>query len=222
MCSLGNLIANGGSGMHPVKYGTVNDCVLDLEVVMPDGGIIHTGCKAPKTSASYDLTRLSMGSEGTPGTITKARLRVILLPEARSVIVAAFGELEDAGNTAVGVLTAGVSPEAVEIMDGSAIRAVKKYQPSMALPDAEAMLVFELDGYRETIARESIAVVRICRKHKGRIRIITDRRRKSGCWSTRSLVSMIISRLNPGKVSIYEAEDASISIPGRVLHTEEN
>ena len=85
MCSLGGLISNGGSGMHSVKYGTVKDYVLDLEVVLPDGDVIHTGCKAPKTSAGYDLTRLYVGSEGTLGIITKARLRICALPETKSV-----------------------------------------------------------------------------------------------------------------------------------------
>ncbi len=64
MCSVGGLIANGGSGMHSVKYGTVKDYVLGLEVVLPNGDIINTGCKAPKTSSGYDLTHLFVGSEG--------------------------------------------------------------------------------------------------------------------------------------------------------------
>ena len=106
MCSVGGLIANGGSGMHSVKYGTVKDYVLDLEVVLPDGDVINTGCKAPKTSAGYDLTHLFVGSEGTLGIVTKARLRICPLPEARSVVVATFGRIEDAGSTAVRVLTA--------------------------------------------------------------------------------------------------------------------
>jgi glycolate oxidase subunit GlcD len=212
MCSVGGLIANGGSGMHSVKYGTVKDYVMDLEVVMPDGEVIHTGCKAPKTSAGYDLTHLFVGSEGTLGIITKARLRICPLPEARSVVVAAFGRLEDAGSTAVGVLAAGVTPAAMEIMDGSAIRAVKKYQPGLDLPDAEALLIFELDGYRETVAREAETVIRICQRHHGSTRAITDREEEEQLWSTRRLVSVVISRLNPGKVSIYEAEDIGIAI----------
>jgi FAD/FMN-containing dehydrogenase len=212
MCSIGGLIANGGSGMHSVKYGTVKDYVLDLEVVLPDGRIIHTGCKAAKTSSGYDLTRLMAGCEGTLGIITEARLRICPLPEAKSVVVAAFRQIEDAGSTAVSILTAGVTPAAMEIMDGSAIRAVKKYQPSLDIPDAEAMLIFELDGYKETIAREAATVIRICRQHHGKTRAITDRLEEEQLWSTRRLVSVVISRLNPGKVGIYEAEDIGIPI----------
>jgi glycolate oxidase subunit GlcD len=212
MCTVGGLIANGGSGMHSVKYGTVKDYVLDLEVVLPDGDIINTGCKAAKTSSGYDLTRLFVGSEGTLGIITKARLRICPLPEAKSVVVAMFDEIEDAGGTAVNVLTSGVTPAAMEIMDGSAIRAVKKYQPDLDVPYAEAMLIFELDGYRETVARESATVIDICHKHHGMTRVITDKSEEERLWSTRRLVSVVISRLNPGKVSIYEAEDIGIPI----------
>ena len=212
MCSIGGLIANGGSGMHSVKYGTVGDYVLDLEVVLPDGNIVNTGCKAPKTSSGYDLTRLFVSSEGTLGVITKARLQICRLPEAKSVIVATFGQIEDAGNTAVAVLTSGVVPAAMEIMDGSALRAIRKYQPEMDVPDAEAMLIFELDGYAETIAREAEIVCGICERCNGRTRKVLDREEEERLWSTRRLISVVISRLNPGKVSIYEAEDIGMSI----------
>ena len=212
MCSVGGLIANGGSGMHSVKYGTVGDYVLDLEVVLPDGNIVNTGCKAPKASSGYDLNRLFVGSEGTLGVITKARLQICPLPEAKSVIVAMFGQIEDAGRAAVAILASGVLPAAMEIMDGSALRAVRKYQPAVDIPDAEAMLIFEMDGYPETIAREADIVCNICRECDGWTRQIVDRDEEGRLWSTRRLISVVISRLEPGKVSIYEAEDIGMPI----------
>ncbi|HTX44531.1 MAG TPA: FAD-linked oxidase C-terminal domain-containing protein, partial [Methanocella sp.] len=212
MCTVGGLIANGGSGMHSVKYGTVKDYVLDLEVVLPDGETIHTGCKAPKVSSGYDLTRLFVGSEGTLGIITKARLRICPLPETNSLILATFGILEDAGRAAIGVLAAGVTPAAMEIMDGAAIRAVKKFRPSLDIPDSEALLLFELDGYRESVARETNIVHGVCEKCNGRARVARDSKEKEDLWTTRRLVSVVISRLEPGKVSIYEAEDLGMPI----------
>ena len=105
MCTVGGLIANGGSGMHSVKYGTVKDYVMALEVVLPNGEIINTGCKAPKTSSGYDLTRLFVGSEGTLGIITKARLKIHPLPETKAILVAYLrphrGCREDGGDGAV-------------------------------------------------------------------------------------------------------------------------
>jgi glycolate oxidase subunit GlcD len=212
MCTVGGLIANGGSGMHSVKYGTVKDYVLDLEVVLPDGDMIHTGCKAPKVSSGYDLTRLFVGSEGTLGIITKARLRICPLPEVNSLLLATFCLLEDAGTAAIRVLAAGVTPAAMEIMDGAAIRAVKKFRPSLDIPDSEAVLLFELDGYRESVVRETKIVREICEKCNGRARVALDNKEKEELWTTRRLVSVVISRLEPGKVSIYEAEDLGMPI----------
>lgn len=210
MCSIGGLISNGGSGMHSVKYGTVRDYVMSLEVVMPNGDIINTGCRAPKMSAGYDLTRLFVGSEGTLGVITKARLKIRPLPESRSMLVAYFDEIEDAGRAAVSVLSSGVIPAAMEILDGSAIRAVKQVEPGLGVPDAEAMLLFELDGYSESVVRQSDMVSRACEKCGGRARVARGREEEEKLWSTRRLVSVVIMRLEPGKVSIYEAEDLGI------------
>jgi glycolate oxidase subunit GlcD len=210
MCSIGGLISNGGSGMHSLKYGTVRDYVMSLEVVMPNGDIINTGCRAPKMSAGYDLTRLLVGSEGTLGIITKARLKIRPLPESRSMLVAYFDEIEAAGRAAVSVLSSGVIPAAMEILDGSAIRAVKKVEPGLGVPDAEAMLLFELDGYSESVARQADMVSRACEKCGGRARLARGREEEEKLWSTRRLVSVVIMRLEPGKVSIYEAEDLGI------------
>lgn len=212
MCSLGGLIGNGGSGMHSVKYGTVRDYVLDLEVVLPDGSIINTGCKAPKTSAGYDLTRLLVGSEGTLGVITRARLRICALPETKAALMATFSRLEDAGTAAVEVLKSGVTPAAMEIMDISAIRAVKKYRPEIDLPEAEAMLIFEVDGYVESTRREAALITDICSRCSGTVRVPRDAEEEESIWTSRRLVSVVISRLNPGKVAIYEAEDIGMPI----------
>ena len=212
MCTVGGLIANGGSGMHSVKYGTVKDYVLDLEVVLPNGDIINTGCKAPKTSSGYDLTRLFVGSEGTLGVITKARLKIHPLPEARAIMMACFDRIEDAGKAAVAVLSSGVIPAAMEIMDGSAIDAVKQIDATLEVPDVEAMLLFEVDGYREAVARQVDHICGVCQKHGGSTVVARDRAEEERLWAARRLVGVAVTRLNPGKVRVYEAEDIGVPI----------
>lgn len=212
MCTVGGLIANGGSGMHSVKYGTVKDYVLGLEVVLPSGDIVNTGCKAPKTSSGYDLTHLFVGSEGTLGVVTKARLKIHPLAEAKSILVADFDGLEAAGRAAVAILSSGVIPAAMEIMDGSAIRAVKEIDPRVDVPDVEALLLFEVDGYRESVAREVGLVREACERCGGRTRVARDAGEGDRLWSARRLVGVAITRLNPGKVRVYEAEDIGVPI----------
>ncbi|MGC9515769.1 FAD-binding oxidoreductase, partial [Methanocrinis sp.] len=90
ICTIGGLIANNGSGMRCVKYGTTRSYVLDLEVVLADGRTIRTGSRTLKSAAGYDLTRLFIGSEGTLGIITRAVLRVAPLPKARRLVIASF------------------------------------------------------------------------------------------------------------------------------------
>ncbi len=212
MCTVGGLIANGGSGMHSVKYGTVKDYVLDLEVVLPGGDIINTGCKAAKTSSGYDLTRLFVGSEGTLGIITKARLKVRPLPEAKAVLMASFAHIEDAGRAAVTTLASGVVPAAMEIMDGSAIGAVKQIDPTLGVPDVEALLLFEVDGYREAVARQADQIGEICARYGGTVVVARDRDEEERLWAARRLVGVAVTRLNPGKVRVYEAEDIGVPI----------
>lgn len=212
MCTVGGLIANGGSGMHSVKYGTVKDYVLDLEVVLPNGDIINTGCKAPKSSSGYDLTRLFVGSEGTLGIITKARLKIHPLPETRAIMMASFGRIEDAGKAAVNTLSSGVIPAAMEIMDGSAISAVKKIDPSLNIPDVEAMLLFEVDGYKEAVARQVDRICDVCEKYGGSTVVARSRDEEERLWAARRLVGVAVTKLNPGKVRVYEAEDIGVPI----------
>jgi glycolate oxidase subunit GlcD len=212
MCTVGGLIANGGSGMHSVKYGTVKDYVLGLEVVLPGGDIINTGCKAPKTSSGYDLTRLFIGSEGTLGVVTKARLKIHPLPETKSILMATFGHIEDAGKAAVTVLSSGVIPAAMEIMDRSAIKAVKEIDPTLEVPDVDAMLLFEVDGYKESVAREVDLICKACERCGGSTRVAKNKDEEERLWSARRLVGVAITKLNPGKVRVYEAEDIGVPI----------
>jgi glycolate oxidase len=212
MCTVGGLIANGGSGMHSVKYGTVKDYVLGLEVVLPNGDIINTGCKAPKTSSGYDLTRLFIGSEGTLGIVTKARLKIHPLPETKSVLMATFDSVEDAGRAAVSVLSSGVIPAAMEIMDRSAIKAVKEIDPSLAVPNVEAMLLFEADGYRESVMRQVGLICVACERCGGHTQVARNEAEEARLWAARRLVGVAITRLNPGKVRVYEAEDIGVPI----------
>src|SRR5918998_896872 len=125
--SLGGMAATGASGTNTVRYGTMRENVLDLEVVLADGRVIHTGTRARKSSAGYDLTRLFVGSEGTLGLITELTLRVRPIPEAISAAICSFPTTQEAVATAIAIVQAGVPIARCELLDAASMRAVNAH-----------------------------------------------------------------------------------------------
>ncbi|MDI3487197.1 MAG: glycolate oxidase [Methanolobus sp.] len=220
MCTLGGLIANNGSGMRSVKYGTTRNYVLGLEVVLADGTVINTGSKASKSVAGYSLTDLFVGSEGTLGIITKAILRLRALPKERSVLLASFEDPELAGQAVVKVLSSGIVPSACEILDRNIIEAINTFDPKIGLPKAGAILMFEVDGTENTV-REGIEMIKdACSTLATSIRAASDKKERDEIWAARRLVGAAVSRLDPLRTRVYVGEDIGVPIkelPG-MLH----
>ena len=212
MCTLGGLIANRGSGMRSVKYGTIKNYVLDLEVVMADGTVINTGSRTLKSSAGYDLTALMVGSEGTLGVITKALMKIHPLPKSRIVLLASFEDAEMAGRAVVKVVAGGVVPSACEILDRTTIEVLNAYDLRAALPDAETILLFEVDGTESGAQEEAEMVKSICRPFVSSIRIAADEKEIDEIWTARRLVGAAISRLDPQMTRVYVGEDIGVPI----------
>lgn len=125
--SLGGMAATRASGTNAVRYGTMKDNVLALTAVMPDGEIVHTGSRAKKSSAGYDLTRLLVGSEGTLGIITEVTLRLAGIPEAISGGVCPFPSVEAACNAVIMTIQMGLPIARIELLDETYARAVNDY-----------------------------------------------------------------------------------------------
>lgn len=126
--SIGGMCATRASGTNTVKYGTIREQVIGLEVVMPDGQIINTGTRARKSAAGYDLTHLMLGSEGTLGFISEISLRLHGRPEAVSAGVCSFSDLKGAVDTVIEAIQVGLPLSRIELLDEAQIAAINKYK----------------------------------------------------------------------------------------------
>ncbi|MBL4918195.1 FAD-binding oxidoreductase [Szabonella alba] len=138
--TLGGMAMTRASGTTAVRYGTMRDNVLGLEVVLADGRVIRTGTSAPKTSAGYDLTALMVGSEGTLGLVTEVTLRLQGQPEAVSAAVCAFPTLSDAVDCVIATIQSGIPMARIEFLDTASVAACAAWA-GMDLPAAPHLLV---------------------------------------------------------------------------------
>ena len=163
--SLGGMCATRASGTNAVRYGTMRENVLGLTVVTPQGETIHTGTRARKSSAGYDLTRLMVGSEGTLGVITEVTLRVYPLPEAISAATCTFPSIDAAVRTTIQIIQMGIPIARCELLDAHAVRAVNKHD-KLTLTEAP-MLLMEFHGSEASVAEQAATVQEIAAEFGG-------------------------------------------------------
>ncbi len=163
--SLGGMAATRASGTNAVRYGTMRENVLALEVVTASGEVIRTGTRAKKSSAGYDLTRLFVGSEGTLGIITEVTLRIHPLPEAVSAAVCSFPSIEAAVRTTIETIQIGVPVARVELIDANTVRMVNAHS-KLNLRE-EPMLLMEFHGSPASVREQAETVQEIASRHGG-------------------------------------------------------
>jgi D-lactate dehydrogenase (cytochrome) len=163
--SIGGMTATRASGTNAVRYGTMRENVLALEVVIAGGEVIRTGTRARKSAAGYDLTRLLVGSEGTLGIITEITLRIYPLPEAVTAATCSFPSIETAVRTTIATIQMGIPIARVELIDGQTVAMVNKYS-HLSLPE-QPMLLMEFHGSQAGVEEQTAAVQEIAAEHGG-------------------------------------------------------
>ena len=207
--TLGGMTATRASGTNAVRYGTMRENVLALEVVLADGSVIHTGTRARKSAAGYDLTRLFVGSEGTLGIITEVTLRVYGLPEAMSAAVCSFDDLGGAVDTVIETIQLGIPVARIELLDELMIRAVNQYS-KLSLKELPTLFL-EFHGTETAVEEQAGMVAEIAREHGGHdFEWALKTEERSRLWKARHDAAWAALALRPGATSL--ATDVCVPI----------
>lgn len=215
MCTVGGMVANNASGLRAVKYGCTEQYILGLEVVLANGDIITTGgmkARCIKNVSGLNLTKLMVGSEGILGVITKIRLRCWPRPKARGIAMAVFDSLDDAPATVLDVYQSGILPSGIEILDSSAIQAVNLFKPEINLPEAEAILLFEVDGNPPSVEYEGQIIKEVAGKRARNVEWSTEAKRMAELWEGRSITATAAARVRKDGSRIFAGEDISVPL----------
>jgi glycolate oxidase len=190
----GNIALNAG-GPRCVKYGNTKQFVLGLDFVTPTGEIVKSGGRVPKNATGFHLESLLIGSEGMLGVITRCILRLLPLPEARRTALAIFESARDACDCVADFTSSGILPVALELLDRTSINAIEDYEPSGLPRSAGALLIIEVDGLREAVAREAEIVREMCRKHRAiQFREAASDAESDAIWEVRRKMSPAVAR----------------------------
>jgi D-lactate dehydrogenase (cytochrome) len=199
--SLGGMAATSASGTNAVRYGTMKENVLSLQVVMADGRIIRTGTRAKKSSAGYDLTHLFIGSEGTLGIITEVTLRLHGLQEAISSAVCSFPSVDDAINMVILTIQSGIPIARIELLDGLMMHAINRYS-KMDYPE-QPHLFLEFHGSAASVKEQAEAVQELASEFGGgNFSWATRSEERNRLWQARHDAYPSALQLQPGTRAI--------------------
>ena len=196
-CTIGGNVAENSGGPHTLKYGVTTNHVLGLEVVLPNGDLVHFG-GAVLDTPGYDLPGLFVGSEGTFGIVTSVTVRIMRKPQAVKTLLAFFDTVEAASNAVSGIIGAGIIPAALEMMDNLTIQAVEAAIRAGLLLDAGALLLIELDGIDDGMEADAQRIADICEQSDCQnVRVAQDDAERALLWKGRKEAFGAIGRLTP-------------------------
>jgi len=195
--TLGGNVAENSGGPHTLAYGVTVNHVTGLEVVLASGRVIEMGGKAAE-SLGYDLTGFFVGSEGTLGIVTRITVKLSPLPELVATLLAIFNTIDDAANTVTSLTAEGITPSALEMLDGWTLRTVEEATHAGYPMDSGAVLLIELEGLREEVAEQAEAVAAVCNRNRAReVRRAKNDRERQLLWMGRKNAFASIGRLSP-------------------------
>ena len=196
-CTVGGNVAENAGGPHTLLYGVTTNHVLGLEVVLADGSIVRTGAAWPD-SPGYDLTGLLTGSEGTMALVTKVIVRLMRQPEAVKTALAIYDTVDDCAATVSEITARGITPAALEMLEGKLIEMVEDATHAGYPRDASGVLLIEMEGLREAVDEQAAKVRDACLACRAReFRIARSEEERALLWKGRKNAFGAIGRVSP-------------------------
>ena len=208
--TIGGMIANNASGVQTVKYGATKDYVMKLTIVLPQGDVIHTGCKAHKSSSGYDLTRLFVGSEGTLGVVTEATLKLTGIPSHHLATTITFEDLESASAAVAVLMGSGLEPAALELLPPGLINLMNR-EKNLDIPEVPSLFC-EFHGISKTTLQETADLAKELCEDCGAtgFKYGVEERDRKDLWRARHEAWETIHRAHPKKETLIV--DAAVPI----------
>jgi len=195
--TIGGMIATRASGTNAVRYGTMRENVLSLTAVTASGEVIHTGTRARKSSAGYDLTHLLVGSEGTLAIVTEAVVKLRPVPEASSVAIGHFPDVDAAVRTASEIIQCGIPIARCELLDETMVMAINRHSKLTLLE--RPMLMMEFHGSEASVGEQAAMAEEIAKGNGGEeFRWATLLEERTKLWSARHNAYFATLQLRPG------------------------
>jgi len=196
-CTIGGNVAENAGGPHTLAYGVTTNHVLGLEAVLPDGSLMRAGGKF-WDRPGYDLTGLIVGSEGTLGIVTEITVRLLRKQEAVKTLLAIYDQAVDATRTVAAITARGITPAALEMLDGFTLRAVEEATHAGYPMDCAAVLLIEVEGLQESAEEHADDIEVICREtHAREVRRAKTSEERELLWKGRKNAFGAIGRLSP-------------------------
>lgn len=206
--SIGGMISTRASGTNTIRYGTIAQNVLALEVVLASGEVIRCGNRARKSSAGYDLVRMFTGSEGTLGIITEATLRLHGQPEAVGSSVCVFPDLRGAVDTVIELIQTGAPVSRIEFLDEVQVRACNAYS-KLSLPEQPTLFI-EFMGTEAAVTEQFERAVDVVTAHGAKgLEWAFDEQRRAALWKARHAAYFAARAMRPGTECIV----ADVCVP---------
>lgn len=219
-CTIGGNVAENSGGPHTLAYGVTTNHVLGLEVVLPDGEVVRTGGKCWDLPG-YDLTGLMVGSEGTLGIVTEITVRLMRATEAVETMLAVYDRVIDATRTVAAITARGITPAALEMMDGFTLRAVEQATHAGYPMDSAAVLLIEVEGLREAVKEQAEKIEAVCACNQVRsVRRAKSSEERALLWKGRKNAFGALGRISPN----YYVQDGVIprtKLPEMLEYVEE-